>query len=155
MGRKKKYDRVGRPSDHPEIRICWEEDGQKKSFAETFKTFVDAAKKINGNPKLVRLCTLGQALSHKGYKFEFVDPEYHREEIDANLSDRGRDYSGCRSRYPGIVYHVPSGKWHVFYNLDGHRMYHATRRTHEEAVLAQQEICAYYGLPWPIGMLHW
>lgn len=155
MGRKKKYDRVGRPSDHPEIRICWEEDGTRMSFKETFKTFVDAAKKIDGNPKLVRLCTLGQALSHKGYTFEFVDPEYHREEIDANLSERGRDYSACRSRYPGVIYHVPSGRWHVFYNFDNRRIYYGSFSSEKEAITAQQEICQRYGLVWPIGEPHW
>lgn len=155
MGRKKKYDRVGRPSDHPEIRICWEEDGTRMSFKETFKTFVDAAKKIDGNPRLVRLCTLGQALSHKGYKFEFVDPEYHRKEIDANLSERGRDYSACRSKYPGIIYHVPSGRWHVFYKIDGVRKYYTSCLTHEEAVAAQQAVCFEKGLNWPIGEFHW
>lgn len=65
MPRKKKYDRVGRPPNHPMVKIV--------ELDEVYPTFEAVAKRIDGDRSAVFKCIYGERHSHKGYTFEWVD----------------------------------------------------------------------------------
>jgi hypothetical protein len=58
-----KRPRPGRPPNHPPV----------KNFdtGETYKTYVSAAKAINGNRYGIYRCCIGIQRKHKGYHFGF------------------------------------------------------------------------------------
>lgn len=74
MGRKKKYDKVGRPPKHKPVYIV--------ELGETYKSYEAAASRIGGNRGNVMLCLLGDRKSCQGFTFEYVD------EIDIEESSK-------------------------------------------------------------------
>lgn len=67
MGRKKKYEKRGRPPKHKPVYIV-EMDNVAKSYEE-------AALKVGGNRGDVLLCLMGDRKTHKGHTFEYVAGE--------------------------------------------------------------------------------
>lgn len=65
VGRKKKYDKVGRPPKHKPVRIV--------ELGETYKSYEAVASRIGGNRGDVMLCLLGDRKSCRGFTFEYVN----------------------------------------------------------------------------------
>lgn len=74
MGRKKKYDKVGRPPKHKPVYIV--------ELGETYQSYEAAASRIGGNRGNVMLCLLGDRKSCQGFTFEYAD------EIDIEESSK-------------------------------------------------------------------
>lgn len=74
MGRKKRYDKPGRPPKHKPVRIV--------ELDEVYKSYESAASRIGGNRGNIMLCLLGDRKSCRGYTFEYVD-----EVTDDNVED--------------------------------------------------------------------
>lgn len=71
MGRKKKYNKVGRPPKHKPVRIT--------ELDEVYPSYESAASRIGGNRGNVMLCLLGDRKSCRGFTFEYVDEENDEE----------------------------------------------------------------------------
>lgn len=64
MSRKKRYDRKGRPCNHPKILII--------ETGEVVNSYNDAAKKVGGNRGNVYLCLIGMRRNVNGYHFRLL-----------------------------------------------------------------------------------
>ena len=64
MGRRKRYEKRGRPVSHPKVKCV--ENGH------IFDTYTEAAESIGGSRKGVSFCTQGLQRHHHGYHFIFV-----------------------------------------------------------------------------------
>lgn len=147
--------RRGRPSDHPPIQIWKEVDGHWYRFKDTYETYADAARAIDGDLKEVRKCALGKALTHKGYVFRFDDNDYMRQEIEHSRNSHGRDYSKATSKHVGVYRESRSGSWRSQIRVGGQYISLGSYKTEEEALNAQREYCAQRGIEWPPGPNKW
>lgn len=64
MSRKKRYDRKGRPCNHPKILII--------ETGEVVDTYLAAANKVGGNRGDVYLCLIGMRKQCNGYHFRYL-----------------------------------------------------------------------------------
>ena len=66
MPRKKRYDRRGRPVNHPPVMV--------NETGEVFESYEDVAKAIGGSRSGVQacLCGSGNRKKHMGFTFKFV-----------------------------------------------------------------------------------
>ncbi len=65
MGRKKKYDKVGRPPKHRPVYIV--------ELGEAYPSYEAAASRVGGNRGNVLLCLEGDRKTHKGFTFKYCD----------------------------------------------------------------------------------
>lgn len=64
MGRKKRYDKRGRPVHHPKILIL--------ETGEVCSSYNEVAKKVGGNRGNVYLCLIGMRRNVNGYHFRYL-----------------------------------------------------------------------------------